>query len=168
MSKKISKKTIEVLNENDNKSSSGSEESEQEPLKLEKSKIPPKPKRDHVMTEARRIAFEKAREKRQANYLLRKAIKDKEIEEYNKTKNEKALKRQELEAKRRDYELKQLEMSSSEDEPIIVKKKKSKRKVIYVSDDENDGKNIIIVNKLDTKPNVPLPVTISKPKAIFL
>jgi hypothetical protein len=164
------KKPIEILETNDGKTDSESEESEYEPQKLEKCKDDPKPKKEHVMTEARKLAFEKARQKKQENFLLRKAIKDKEKGEYNAIKNEKALKRQEKEAKRREYELQKLDMSSSEDEPIIVKKKKSRRKVIYVSDDEDDGKNIIIVNRLDPKPPAPVaPVAISKPrKAIFL
>ena len=91
------KKPIELLKENDGKTDSESEESEYEPQKLEKSKDDPKPKREHVMTEARRLAFEKARQKKQENYLLRKAIKEKENGNYNAIKNEKAQKRKEKE-----------------------------------------------------------------------
>ena len=158
---KLSKnKPIELIVDMDKPTDSGSEESDLEPQKLEK------PKRSHIMTEARKLAFEKAQQKKRENFLARKAFKEKQEEEFQKAKSEKLIKKQKKEDKRRQFELNELE--TSDDEPIIVKKKKSKRRVVYISDDDKSEKNIIIVNKLDSKPPVALPQPKPIKRAVFL
>ncbi len=129
-----------------------------------------KPKRNYVMTDARKQAFEKAKQKRAENIALRKQLKEKETAEFEKLLQMKQEKKAKKELKKKEMELKKYETSSSEseEEVIVKKKKKPKKKVIYISgDDEPDEKNIIIVNKLDSKPQPQVPV---KPKrtAVFL
>ena len=129
-----------------------SSSSEEEPAKIEKTKKP------YVMTEARKAAFEKARIARADNIARRKQVKEKEVNELTKFKEEK-IKKKTMKEKQKEEQIAKLEeSSSSEDEPIIVKKKKTKKKkVIYISEDDDDNKgNIIIVNKMaDTKPSLP-------------
>ena len=128
------------------------ESSSEEPAKIEKTKKP------YVMTEARKAAFEKARIARADNIARRKQVKEKEVIELTKFKEEK-IKKKTMKEKQKEEQIAKLEeSSSSEDEPIIVKKKKTKKKkVIYISEDDDDNKgNIIIVNKMaDTKPSLP-------------
>ena len=131
--------------------SSSSED--EEPAKIEKTKKP------YIMTEARKAAFEKARIARADNIARRKQVKEKEVNELTKFKEEK-IKKKTMKEKQKEEQIAKLEeSSSSEDEPIIVKKKKTKKKkVIYISEDDDDNKgNIIIVNKMaETKPSLPL------------
>jgi hypothetical protein len=120
-----------------------------------------KPKR--VQSEAQKAAFAKAQIKLAEGRAIKKAIKDKEIDEYNKFKTEKITKKIAKKEKKQKAEIEALE-TSSDDEPIVVKKKKSK-KIIYVSDDDEPKKkepiNIIINN------TTPTPQENNKPKGKF-
>lgn len=139
---------------------------------------PQKQKRNYVMTDARKLAFEKAQQKRAENIALRKQLKEKEQAEFEKIKQEKEAKKAKKEAKKKELELKKLELLSDEseveeeeEEQIIVKKKKKpakKKVIIYISDDEQDEKNIIIVNKLDSKPQIPPQPQKPKRTTLFL
>jgi hypothetical protein len=140
---------------------SDSDSSESIDNKIEKVKKP------YVMTEARKKAFEKARITRAENIARRHAVKEKEINEIVKLKEDK-VNIKITKQKQKEYEIAKLQEESSDDEPIIVRKKKSsKKKVIYISDEEDDKRNIIIVNKMDSNSKVP-PIPIAKPKKIHL
>jgi len=175
--KKISTKSepSTVIEESDNNSSSESssdsssgEETvittkETKPSTLRDGKTseqatPTKTKRPYVMTEARKEAFEKARITRAKNIATRKAIKDKEAEEFNKKKEVKVMKKTMKLKKKEEQALQELD-TSSDDEPIIVRKKRSRKpRVVYVSDDSEDEKKIVIVNKIEApKPLPPVP-----------
>jgi hypothetical protein len=108
-----------------------------------------KPKR--VQSEAQKAAFVKAQIKLAEGRAIKKAIKDKEIDEYNKFKSEKITKKEAKKEKKQKAEIEALETSS--EEPIVVKKKRSK-KIVYVSDDDEPKKkepiNIIINNTTPT------------------
>jgi hypothetical protein len=139
---------------------SDSDSSESIDNKIEKTKKP------YVMTEARKKAFEKARLTRAENIARRHAVKEKEINEIVKLKENK-INIKITKQKQKEAEIAKLQEESSEDEePIIVRKKKSnKKKVIYISDDEDDKRNIIIVNKMESKAP---PIPIAKPKKVHL
>ena len=108
-----------------------------------------------MTTEARKKAFEKARLTRAENIARRHAVKEKEINEIVKLKEDK-VNIKITKQKQKEYEIAKLQEESSDDEPIIVRKKKSsKKKVIYISDEEDDKRNIIIVNKMDSNSKVP-------------
>jgi len=145
--------------------SSSSEEHIAKPQRLEK------PKRQYVVTEARKQAFEKAKQKRAENIALRKQLKEKEQEEFNKMKEMKLKKKQTKEAKKKLLELQALETSSeSEAEQVIVKKKKKpKKKIVYesASEEEKPDKNIVIINKFEKQEQ---PAVVAKPmkRTIFL
>lgn len=145
--------------------SSSSEEHIAKPQRLEK------PKRQYVVTEARKQAFEKAKQKRAENIALRKQMKEKEQEEFNKMKEMKLKKKQTKEAKKKLLELQALETSSeSEAEQVIVKKKKKpKKKIVYesASEEEKPDKNIVIINKFEKQEQ---PAVVAKPmkRTIFL
>jgi hypothetical protein len=64
-------------------SSSDESEQEQQPIPLQEVKKD-KPKRNYVMTDARKQAFEKAKQKRAENIALRKQLKEKETAEFEK------------------------------------------------------------------------------------
>lgn len=117
------------------------------------SEVIEKPKK--VLSEKQKEAFEKARLKRQENIQTRKMLKEKEDKEFQKLKDEKQNKKVLKEQKKKDLELKKIELdnpSDSEESVIVVKKKKSKKKVIYVDDDEEQkDNNIVIINKMESQ-----------------
>lgn len=104
-------------------------------------------KKPYVMTDARKLAFARAQEKRQENIKINKELKDKEQQHIKMLKEQEKLKKQKKISK---LESKLQQISESEEEEIIIKKKKPKNKVVYVdeSDDDNDRnkKNVIIIN----------------------
>ena len=118
------------------------------------SEIIEKPKK--VLSEKQKLAFEKARLKRQENIQTIKLVKEKEDKEFQKMKDEKLMKKELKDKKKKDLEIKKLELendsSDSEQSIVIVKKKKKpKKKVIYVDDDDDDEQkdnNIVIINKM--------------------
>jgi hypothetical protein len=162
-------KKIEIIEENSfsdsgSGSDSGSSSGEEvlimpKKIKLEKSKKKPieniietkKERKPYVMTEARKQAFDKAKQIRDENIKLNKTLKEKEeqiIKELkDKAKNKKIKKISKLET-----QINNISDSDFDEEVIIKKKKKPKKKrVVYVdeSDDEerNDNKkNVIIIN----------------------
>ena len=138
------------------------EESSSDEEVMEKTKRP--------RTEAQIKAFEKALQKRKENSEFRKTQKIKEEEEFAKLKAEKQKKKELKETKKKQLELKKLEVdSSSDEEEIIMKKRKPKKKVIYVDDDEDDrDKNIVIINKMETTPKTVPKSTATPSKSIGL
>lgn len=149
------------------KSSSSEESTILKPV-MKTAKVKPE-KKPYVLTEARKLAFEKAKIARAENCAKRKILKEKELNDINKMKEAKKQKKNLKAEKKKQLELADTD-SSSDEEPIIVKKKKSKKKVIYISDDEAGEKNIIIVNKIDSKRNnQPVPQTpVPKKRSFFL
>ncbi len=124
------------------------EESESDNEQIEK------PKRIHVMTDARKQALEKAKLKKAENFAIRQAEKQKIEAEYQKVLQAKIAKKEAKEAKKKLMELKKYETESeSEDEVIIKKKKKPKKKILYVSeeDEPKDDKKVVIINKYESK-----------------
>ena len=137
-----------------------------------------KPRKPFVMTEARKQAFEKARQKRDENLRLKKELRDRENEHIQllkdkaKNKKEKKLNKLEKEIKAMSSE------SESEEEQIIVKKKKpknKKKKIVYVSDSDDDEvdtgkKNVIIINngKHDHPPPEPKKTLQIRPSSYFV
>ena len=136
------------------------------PYVLEK---PKKAKKPFELTEARKLAFEKARATRAKNIQDRKEVKEQREQEIQKLKELK-----EKKSEKKISKLKQEVASSDSDtSEIVVKKQKSKskkKKVIYLSEDDDDNdKNIIIINKLD-KQSYPPPQAPNRPRSrsVFL
>lgn len=134
-----------------------------------------KPKKIHVMTEARKQALEKAKLKKAENFAIRQAEKKKLEDEYQKILDAKKAKKEAKEAKKKLMELKKYETDSDSEESVIIKKKKkvNKKKVVYVSDDDEpkDDKKVVIINKYESKPEpIHPPIQPQKPKrlAVFL
>jgi hypothetical protein len=133
------------------------------PIALEKSK---KAKKPFELTEARKLAFEKARATRAKNIQDRKEVKEQRDQEIQKLK--------ELKEKKTEKKISKLKQevasSDSDTSEIIVKKQKSKnkkKKVIYLSEDDSDDKNIIIINKLDKHNHPPLQ-TPNRPRSRYV
>ena len=114
-----------------------------------------KPKRIHIMTDARKQALEKAKLKKAENFAIRQAEKQKIEAEYQKVLQAKVAKKEAKEAKKKLMELKKYETESDSEESVIIKKKKkaTKKKVVYVSDDDEpkDDKKVVIINKYESK-----------------
>ena len=152
----------EVEGSTDSESSSSGGE---EPNIIEK----PKRRTTYTMTDARKQAFEKARQVRAANIAARKAEKDKEQEKYNQYKDELKQKKELKKKKQQEQELKQFE-SSSEEEIIVKKRTKPKKKIIYLEDDEeekDDKKNVIIINNGPAKQEPPATPKKVGPRVVF-
>jgi hypothetical protein len=105
-----------------------------------------KERKPYVMTEARKQAFEKAREKRDENIKLRKAQQKQLNDEQEAIKNAVIEKRNRNLIKKNKKEIKKiiqnedLLSSSSDEEEIIVKKKHPKKKVIYIESESEEEK----------------------------
>ena len=112
---------------------------------------PPKERKPYIMTDARKEAFGKAREKRDENIKLRKAQQKQLQDETDAIKNAVIEKRNRSLIKKNKKEIKKiiqnedLLSSSSDEEEIIIKKKTPKKKVIYIeseSEEEHDKYNV--------------------------
>ena len=134
-------KNIEVIEDKGDSDSSSIEMTNKKPIDIPTRK----PKKEYVLTEARKLAFEKAREKRQINIDLRKqqqkilqdeqeAIKNAVLDK----RNRKLIKKNKKEIKKIIQNEDLLSSSSSDDEIIIKKKKSSTKKVIYIESDEDE------------------------------
>ena len=109
---------------------------------------PKKERKPYVMTEARKEAFEKARQKRDENIKNRKAQQKQLQDEQEAIKNAVIEKRNRQLIKKNKKEIKKiiqnedLLSSSSDEEEIIIKKKTPKKKVIYIeSESEEEHKH---------------------------
>ena len=128
-------------------------------LKPKKEKLV-KEKKPYVLTEARKNAFEIARQKRDENRATRKIEKEKQEIESKKELEEKIVKKAELIKKKNEKKeeiLKLGEDSSSDSEPevIVQRVKKPKKKIIVV---ESDSEDEIVIQK--RKPKIaPTPET---------
>jgi len=130
MSKNKNKKVVEEIEEQitsseDSSSSDGSDAPPSAPIQQTKSKAikekSVKQKKEFVMTEARKLAFEKARAKRAENLKLKQELKQKEVEHVTALK-EKAKEKKEKKIKKLEKEIKEISSSESEEEVIIKKK----------------------------------------------
>ena len=119
---KISKKIILEKIEDNEESSSSDESIENVKQVITK---PKKEKKPYVMTEARKLAFEKARETRAKNILLNKELKEKE-QEHIKTLKEQVKIKKSKKIEKLSNEIKQISESDSDEEEVIIKKKKPK------------------------------------------
>jgi len=140
-------KKIEVIENIEEDKTDGESSIELKPAKVIDEKLK-KERKPYVMTEARKKAFEKAREKRDENIKLRKAQQKQLHDEQEAIKNAVIEKRNRNLIKKNKKEIKKiiqnedlLSSSSSDEEEIIVKKKHPKKKVIYIeSESEEDEK----------------------------
>ena len=110
------------------------------------------------MTEARKEAFEKARQKRDENIKIRKAQQKQLQDEQEAIKNAVIEKRNRQLIKKNKKEIKKiiqnedlLSDSSSEEEEIIIKKKHPKKKIIYIESEDDDNNEKHNHNKYDVK-----------------
>jgi hypothetical protein len=108
-----------------------------------------KERKPYVMTEARKQAFEKAREKRDENIKLRKAQQKQLQDEQEAIKNAVIEKRNRNLIKKNKKEIKKiiqnedlLSSSSSDEEEIIIKKKHPKKKVIYIESESEEEQSV--------------------------
>ena len=96
-----------------------------------------KPKKEYILTEARKLQFEKARIKRMENIQKQKMEKEqfqKQKDELKRIADEKKKLKQEKQIKKLKKEIE----SESEEEIIIKKTKKPKKKIVYVESDDSD------------------------------
>ena len=102
------------------------------------------PKKEYILTDARKNQFEVARNKRQENIALKKEEKEKANSEYSLLKKEldKKLAKKEKRSQAKELlklmnETKNISSDEDSDEEVIIKKKskKPKKKVVYVEDD---------------------------------
>lgn len=162
-------KEINPVDTDHTSNDSGSDSETESEVLIEKPKG--KGKYNYVLTEARKAAFEKARQKRDEYRAIRKAEKEKEQAAFLKVKNEKIARKEKREQVRREMELKALEPESSSEEEVIVKKKPKKKRVIYVDEDDEEPKDghVIIINKIgDTKKSEPPVAMPKKPIGVFV
>ena len=164
------KKTIDFDNLNEDINSSSDSEIElkqtksgKEPIyKMKKERVP------YVFTDARKAAFEKAREVRELNREERKTKKELDIEMKQKELDEKIVKKADVIKKRASKKEKMLEVEPEDDisEPeIIIKKvRKSKKKIIIVESDSDDDE--IVVHKRKVKIRTPKP-PVERPQQII-
>ena len=141
-------KKIEVIENIEDKTDDESS-IELKPAKVIDEKLK-KERKPYVMTEARKLAFEKAREKRDENIKLRKAQQKQLHDEQEAIKNAVIEKRNRNLIKKNKKEIKKiiqnedlLSSSSSDEEEIIVKKKHPKKKVIYIESESEEMRNLI-------------------------
>ncbi len=144
-------KKIEEIEEN------GNESDDQIELKKETIVVetPVKERKPYVMTEARKQAFEKARQKRQENIDIRKKQQQQLIDEQEAIKQAVLEKRNRQLIKKNKKEIKKIIqnedlLSSSSDEEIIIKKKHPSKKKVYVIEEDEE--------KEPQKVNKPLPI----------
>ena len=104
----------------------------------------PRKKAEYIFTDARKEAFEKARQAREIKRDERKL--NKKIDEEIKLKelNDKILLKAEKIKKQTIKREKILNISDDDDEPVIIVKKKPKKKVIVV---QSDSEEEVIVKK---------------------
>ena len=128
-------------------------------------KKPAKQKKAYVLTEARKLQFEKARMVRQANVLLKKLEKEGKQTEIKNLEIELKNKQDMKVNKKKNQIIKQIadeESSDEEEDEIIIKKSKPKpksKKVVYVkyessSEDEPERKPMkkAVIQKRDLRP----------------
>jgi len=96
-----------------------------------------KPKKEYILTEARKRQFELARQKRMENIQkinMEKEEFKKQKDELKRIADEKKKLKQEKQIKKLKKEIE----SESEEEIIIKKTKKPKKKIVYVESDDSD------------------------------
>ena len=124
-------------------------------LKPKKEKLV-KERKPYVLTEARRIAFENARQKRDTNRANRKLEREEQEIASKKELEEKIVKKADVIRKKKEKKEEILKIDSddsSDDEPEIIvhKVKKAKKKIIVV---ESDSEDEIVIQK--RKPKAPV------------
>ena len=131
---------------------------------------PKKEKKPYILTDARKIQFEKARQKRMENVEIKKKEKEELSKEFVDKKKELELKKQEVLKKKHTKELLKLQEelekekslvdeSVNSDTEIIIKKRKpiQRKRIVYLEDDDDEEeveskKNNIIINNIYKKP----------------
>ena len=116
-----------------------------------------KVKKPYVLTDARKLQFDKARLVRQSNIESKKKIQEEKDEIYNNIKKDLEKKKDKKNTKKKKNEIKKLieEVESSSDEEIVIKKVKApKKKIIYVESDDSEDEEIIQKVKVEEKPIV--------------
>ena len=124
-------------------------ESETSSIELNDKKVieetPIKTKKPYVLTDARKLAFEPAREKRQVNIDLRKQQQQLLVDEQEAIKQAVIDKRNRKLIKKNKKEIKKIIQnedlfSSSDEEEIIIKKKRHPpKKVIYIESESDEN-----------------------------
>ena len=113
-----------------------------------------KEKKPYVLTDARKLQFDKARLVRQSNIESKKKIQEEKDEIYNNIKKDLERKKDKKNSKKKKNEIKKLieEVESSSDEEIVIKKvKPPKKKIIYVESDDSEEEEIIQKVKVKNK-----------------
>jgi hypothetical protein len=148
MSKTKTSKVIEIQQSDDEIELSLEHKTVIDDVSTVKNKKNGQPKKEYILTEARKKQFEIARNKRQENITIRNEEKEKATSEYTMLKKELDKKLAKKEKRNQTKELlklmaetKNISSSESEQEEIIVRKKKSakKKKVVYVSESESES-----------------------------
>ncbi len=113
-----------------------------------------KVRQPYVLTDARKLQFDKARLVRQSNIESKKKIQEEKDEIYNNIKKDLERKKDKKNSKKKKNEIKKLieEVESSSDEEIVIKKvKPPKKKIIYVESDDSEEEEIIQKVKVKNK-----------------